>query len=232
MKHARPLIAACLLTLLSGAAFAQDRFVPRFTVTGEASVTATPDMATIRTGVTNQGKSAKETSDANAKTANALVAALRAAAIADNDIQTAGLSLQPTYENTVSSGRGRINGFQASTQLTIKVREIPKLADVIDRVVAAGASDINGIEFIVSAPSPALDAARTEAVADARRKAEIYAKAADVTLGRVIARSENGAMPEPMMMMAEARVGRSSPAVMPGEKTLRLTVTVTYELAN
>ena len=108
MKHARPLIAACLLTLLSGAAFAQDRFVPRFTVTGEASVTATPDMATIRTGVTNQGKSAKETSDANAKTANALVAALRAAAIADNDIQTAGLSLQPTYENTVSSGRGRI----------------------------------------------------------------------------------------------------------------------------
>ena len=232
MKHARPLIAACLLTLLSGAAFAQDRFVPRFTVTGEASVTATPDMATIRTGVTNQGKSAKETSDANAKTANALVAALRAAAIADNDIQTAGLSLQPTYENTVSSGRGRINGFQASTQLTIKVREIPKLADVIDRVVAAGASDINGIEFIVSAPSPALDAARTEAVADARRKAEIYAKAADVKLGRVIALSENGAMPEPMMMMAEARVGRSSPAVMPGEKTLRLTVTVTYELAN
>ena len=232
MKHARPLIAACLLTLLSGAAFAQDRFVPRFTVTGEASVTATPDMATIRTGVTNQGTSAKETSDANAKTANALVAALRAAAIADNDIQTAGLSLQPTYENTVSSGRGRINGFQASTQLTIKVREIPKLADVIDRVVAAGASDINGIEFIVSAPSPALDAARTEAVADARRKAEIYAKAADVKLGRVIALSENGAMPEPMMMMAEARVGRSSPAVMPGEKTLRLTVTVTYELAN
>ena len=232
MKHARPLIAACLLTLLSGAAFAQDRFVPRFTVTGEASVTATPDMATIRTGVTNQGKSAKETSDANAKTANALVAALRAAAIADNDIQTAGLSLQPTYENTVSSGRGRINGFQASTQLTIKVREIPKLADVIDRVVAAGASDINGIEFIVSAPSPALDAARTEAVADARRKAEIYAKAADVKLGRVIALSENGAMPEPMMKMAEARVGRSSPAVMPGEKTLRLTVTVTYELAN
>ena len=120
----------------------------------------------------------------------------------------------------------------SSTQLTIKVREIPKLADVIDRVVAAGASDINGIEFIVSAPSPALDAARTEAVADARRKAEIYAKAADVKLGRVIALSENGAMPEPMMMMAEARVGRSSPAVMPGEKTLRLTVTVTYELAN
>ena len=72
---------------------------------------------------------------------------------------------------------------------------------------------------------------RGKTAADALRKAEIYAKAADVKLGRVIALSENGATPEPMMM-AEARVGRSSPVVMPGEKTLRLTATVTYELAN
>lgn len=232
MKHFGSFIVVGLFAFSLSHAAAQDRFVPRITVTGEASVTTVPDMATIRTGITSQGKLAKETSDANAKTANALVAALRASGIADKDIQTAALSLQPTYENTVSSGRGRINGFQASTQLIIKVHEIPKLADVIDRVVAAGASDINGIEFIVSAPSLALDAARTEAIADARRKAEIYAKAADVKLARVIALSENGATPEPMMMMAEARVGRSSPVVMPGEKTLRLTTTVTYELAN
>ena len=231
MKHISKFIAACLVALLPTVVFAQDHLVPHFTVTGEASVAAVPDMATIRTGVTNQGKTAKETSDANAKSSNALVAALRAAGIADKDIQTSGLSLSPTYENTLSSGRGRINGFQASTQLAIKVREIPKLADMIDRVVTAGANDIGGIDFTVSAPSTRLDAARTDAVADARRKAEIYAKAAGVKLGRVLSLSEGDVAPEPVFMEARA-VRASAPAVMPGEKTLKLIVTISYELTN
>ena len=219
---------ACALAL-AVPLHAQERLVPRLTVTGEANVTTVPDLAQIHTGVTSQSKTAKEASETNSKTANALLVALHAAAIEDKDIQTTGLTLQPTYEGTYSSGRGRINGFQASNQVTIKVRDITKLADIVDRVIAAGATDIGGIDFIVSAPSPALDAGRIEAITDARRKAEIYAKAAGVTLGRVVGVSENNASPEPILM--QSRASAAAP-IMPGEKTLRLIVTVSYELAN
>ncbi len=117
----------------------------------------------------------------------------------------------------------------ASNQVTIKVRDISKLADIIDRAVSAGATDIGGIEFVVSAPSKALDSARDAAVADARRKAEIYAKAAGVTLGQLcFALSEEQAIvAEPMLMSARAA---AAPPIMPGEKTLKLTVTVSCEL--
>jgi uncharacterized protein YggE len=203
--------------------------VPRLTVTGEASVTTEPDLAQIRTGVTSQAKTAKEASDANAKAAQGVVAALRAAGIDDKDIQTTRLTLQPTYDNSTGPTRGKINSFLASNQVMIRVRDIAKLADIIDRTVSAGATDIGGIEFIVSAPSQALDRARDAAVADARRKAEIYAKAAGVTLGRVLTLSEDQASAEPMLMSARAA---AAPPIMPGEKTLKLTVTVSYELGN
>ncbi len=219
--------AACMLALHANA-LAQERQPPHLTVTGEASVTVPPDSVLIRTGVTTQGKTAKEASDTNAKASQALLAALRGAGIDDKDIQTTRLSLQPTYESSITSGRGRINGFNASNQVTIKVRDVAKLADIIDRVVAAGATDIGGIEFLVSSPSRALDPVRPEAYADARRKAEIYAKAAGATLGRVLAFSEDQAAIDaaPMVM----RAASAAPAISPGEKTLRLTVTVSYEL--
>ena len=222
-------VAAALL--VCAPATAQDtgsmRVGPRITVTGEANVTTEPDLAQIRTGVTSQAKTAKEASDANAKAAQGVVAALRAAGIDDKDIQTTRLTLQPTYDNSTGATRGKINGFLASNQVTIKVRDIAKLADIIDRSVSAGATDIGGIDFIVSAPSQALDRARDGAVADARRKAEIYAKAAGVTLGRVLTLSEEQASAEPMMMSARAG---AAPPIMPGEKTLRLVVTISYEL--
>jgi uncharacterized protein YggE len=221
--------AFCVLALPAGA---QDQGLwrPRLTVTGEASVSVAPDHAQIRTGVTSQAKTAKEASEANAKLANALLTALRAGGIDDKDIQTTRLALQPTYDQSQGAARGRINGFQASNQVTIKVRDIGKLADVIDRAVTAGATDIGGIEFLVAEPSKALDRARGEAFADARRKADVYAKAAGVTLGRVIALSEDHSeSPQPFAMAARAG---SAPPVAPGEKTLRLTVSVSYELPN
>src|SRR5215218_1148737 len=181
--RARALAAILAIALTSGAA-AQERVVPRLTVTGEATVSVPPDYAMIRTGVTSQAKTARDASEANARAANALLAALRNAGIEDRDIQTTRLALAPTYDQSASSGRGRINGFQAANQVTIRVRDPGKLADVVDKAIGAGATDLGGIEFLVNEPSKALDQARGEAFADARRKAEIYAKAAGVTLGR------------------------------------------------
>lgn len=221
--------ACCLVMQASAQAQDQGQQPPRMTVSGEASVSVAPDHAQIRLGVTSQAKTARDASEANARAATALIAALRAAGIDDKDIQTTRLALQPTYDQPQGGGRGRINGFQASNIVTIKVRDIGRLADVIDRAVGAGATDIGGIEFLVAEPSLALDRARTEAFADARRKAEIYAKAAGVPLGRVLALSEDHAMHEPAPMAARAGF---APPVAPGEKTLRVTVTVSFALTN
>lgn len=222
--------AAILYAILASGAYAQDRKGSEIRVTGEASINAPPDLAVIRTGVTTQGKTAREAMDANSKTAAGLLASLRSAGIDDKDIQTSQLSLQPTYETGPGSGRGRINGFQASNQVTVIVHDISKLADVVDRVVGAGATNIGGIEFMVSTPSQLLDQARAEAVADARRKAEIYAKAAGVTLGRLQSLSEDQAFDAPVPV--QMRGAMAAPPISPGEKTLRLKITASFEVAN
>jgi uncharacterized protein YggE len=107
--------------------------------------------------------------------------------------------------------------------------DVTKTADVIDRLVAAGANDISGIQFVVSAASKQLDEARVAAIADARRKAEIYAKAANLILGAAVSITEEGSVaPRPVMMRA-AKAETATP-VSPGEQIQRISVSVSYEL--
>jgi uncharacterized protein YggE len=196
-------------------------------VLGQASVSVAPDHAQLRAGVTSQGASAREASATNAAAMAAVMAALKDAGIAEKDIQTARLSLQPISEQE-RPGPARITGFRASNQVTITVHALDKVSELIDRLVAAGANEIAGLEFRVSSPSQALDDARARAIADARRKAEIYAKAAGVTLGKAVSISEGGSVPLPVtrsdMTAAIASV------ISPGERTLAVSVTVAFEI--
>ena len=111
------------------------------------------------------------------------------------------LSLQPQYDPN-KSGTARLIGFQATNQVTVKIRDIGKLPAVLDSAIAAGANEMSGIEFIVSEQSKLLDQARDEAIADAHRKAELYAKAAGMKVGRVVAISEEGSAPPPRPLQA------------------------------
>ena len=198
------------------------------TVTGEGEVAIVPDLAIIGAGVTTTGKTAREASESNAKMMTAVMAALNAAGIAERDVQTARLSLHPVRDT--KGNELRITGFQASNQVTVKLRDVAKTADAIDRLVAAGANDISGIQFVVSSPSKPLDEARQTALADARRKAEVYAKAANVTLGAAVSiTEEGGAMPGPVMMRA---VKNAETPVSPGEQIQRISVSVSYELTH
>ena len=178
------LAIACAIAPLS--ARAAERLV---TVTGEATVSVAPDTAVIRIGVTSSAKTAREASDANAKQMTSVMAAIKDTGIADRDVQTSRLSLQPQYDAN-KSGTARLLGFQVTNQLMVKIRDIDKLPAILDRAIAAGANEMSGIEFIVSEQSKLLDQARDEAIADGRRKAELYAKAAGVRVGQVIAISE------------------------------------------
>jgi uncharacterized protein len=196
------------------------------TVTGEAAVAVAPDAAVIRIGVTSQDKTAREASDANAKQMSAVLAAIKDTGIAERDVQTSRLSLQPQYDAS-KSGTPRLTGFQATNQVTLRIRDIDKLATVLDRAITAGANEMSGIEFVVTEQSRMLDQARDDAIADARRKAELYAKAAGTKVGNVISISEEGGAPQPRPMQA---VRAGAVPIAPGEQTLRAIVTVSYEL--
>ena len=215
-------LAVALLAPLQ--ARAADKLI---TVTGEASVAVAPDTAVMRIGVTSQGKTARDASDTNSKQMTTVMAAIRDAGIPDRDVQTSRLSLQPQYDPN-KGGTARLLGFQVTNQLTIKLRDIDKLPAILDRAIAAGANEMSGIEFIVSEQSKLLDQARDDAIADARRKAELYAKAAGVKLGRVISINEEGSSPPPRPVMQAMRAG--AVPVSPGEQNLRASVTVSYEL--
>jgi uncharacterized protein YggE len=217
-----------MLSLTLTAAHAQNDRLPRvITVIGEGEVNIVPDLDILSGGVTTTAKTAREASEANAKAMNAVMAALKGAGIEERDVQTSRLSLQPLRDHT--RNEARINGFQATNQVRVKVRDVTKAAEMIDKLVTAGANDIYGIQFVVSAPSKPLDAAREAAIADARRKAEVYAKAANVQLGPAVNITEDGGAAPPRPMMRHGMEAAATP-ISPGEQTQRVTVTVSYEL--
>ena len=226
LKHRTPFAAAIFAAALPAApALAETVPPPAITVSGEATISVAPDQAEIEAGVTSDAKTAREASDANNAAMGKLLLALKAANIEQKDIQTSRLSLQPQYAPN-RSGPSPVVGYRASNRVTVRLHDILKVASTIDMLVGAGATDIGGIGFSVSNASKLLDDARGQAVADARRKAEIYAKAAGVTLGAPLGISEDGAPgPMPYRKMAVGMAASPTP-VAQGEETLHVTVSI------
>lgn len=235
-RHAAPALAAALagIALLSwgtGSANAQAQQPPAITVSGEARISAAPDLAEIDGGVTTEAKTAGEATQANNTAMAAVLAALKNAGIADTDLQTSRLSLQPqSSANRSGDGPVRIVGYRAANRVTVRIRDIGKVAAVIDTLTGAGANTISGISFSVSQASKLLDEARIQALADARRKAEIYAKAAGVALGEPLNISE-GPISGPVPMLRQAKYAADAGVpIAPGEETLHVSVAVSYEI--
>ena len=228
MKYLVP--AAVAATLLVTPALAQTALPPAISVTGEANVSVAPDQAQIEGGVTSDAKTAREASEANNAAMGKVLLALKGAGIEGNDYQTSRLSLQPQFANpSKPSDRQGIVSFRASNRVTVRVRDVTKVANVIDALVTAGANEIGGINFTVTQASKHLDEAREKAIADARRKAEIYAKAAGVTLGEPLSISEEGA-PVPMYRGKMAAPMAAGAPVAQGEETLSVTVSVSWAI--
>ena len=215
--------------LLASPAFAQNVPPPAVSVTGEATVSVAPDQAQIDGGVTSDAKTAREASEANNTAMNKVLQALKGAGIEERDIQTSRLSLQPQYAQN-RTGPSPVTGYRASNRVTVRVRDTAKVANVIDVLVGAGANDIGGINFTVSQPSKHLDDAREKAVADARRKAEIYARAAGVTLGEPLSISEETGSATPVFRGKMAAPMAAGAPVAQGEETLSVTVSVSWAI--
>ncbi len=197
-------------------------------VSGTGHILVKPDVADISLGVSITRDKAKD-SEAAAATAMAnVIAALKAAGIKDEDIQTANLSLQPVYD--YSTNVQRLTGYETDNIVQVTVRDLTTVGDVIDAAVQAGATNVSGITFRVADQTPVESQARTAAMTDAKAKADALAKAAGVNITGVQSISEiSSPIPSPVMFATAGAVKDSATTpVQPGNVTLDVTVTVVY----
>lgn len=208
------------------------------TITTEGKSTRTPDLAVFTAGVVSEGKTASEALAANAAAMTKVIATLKKAGIADKDIQTSQINLNPVYGQPVIGPNGqvvqepRIVGYQASNSVTIRSRDIKGFGKVLDALVASGSNQINGPAFQMSDPRAAMDEARGDAMKQARARADLYAKAAGLRVVRIVSISEGGGYspPQPVYAMAKMADASSSP-IAAGEVEAQVSLTVQFELA-
>lgn len=211
------------------------------TLSAEGRSNRTPDLAVFSAGVTSQGKTAGEALSANSADMNKVITALKRAGIADRDIQTSNLSLNPIYQpqrpmpdGTVEPAQPKIIGYQVYNTVNVRQRNLAQFGRVLDTLVAAGANQINGPNFQMDDPDAATDEARTQAMKKARARANLYASAAGLKVLRILAISESGGyVPQPQVMYSRAAMAdgmEKSTPVAAGEVSLISTVTVLFEL--
>ncbi|HEX7759089.1 MAG TPA: SIMPL domain-containing protein [Caulobacteraceae bacterium] len=199
---------------------------------GEAR--ADPDMATISLGVETAGPTAAAAMQANAAQMSKVVAALKKAGIADRDLQTANLSLSPQYVYEQNQPP-RLTGYQASNQLSVTVKDLSKLASVVDATVSAGATNVGQISFGLSNPVAAENTARIAAVKALQDKASLYANATGYRISRLVNLDEGGGYsvepPRPMMAVGFAAKAAPTP-VETGTVKVRVDITGVFELTH
>ncbi len=201
------------------------------TVNADGKSEARPDMATINLGVTTEGQTAAAALAENARRMTALTQALRRAGVAERDIQTSNVSVYP-QQQYVEGQQPRITGYQANNSVTAKVRRIDNTGRVIDAAVAAGGNTVNGVSFSHADPDAQLDIARRDAIAEARRRAELYANALGMRVNRIVSVSEGGGYAPPIPVAVERFAAQDAAAtpISPGQVETRVSVNVTFEL--
>jgi uncharacterized protein YggE len=222
--------AALLVALVSSAcvAVAPPEGTPRrstVTVAGVGTVSATADQAEITTGVVTQAATAAQALAANSQAMERLLQALGSLGIASRDIQTINVSVSPQRRPPKEGQPPEIVGYEVTNQVRVKVHDLSRLGRVLDQQVGQGANLVSGINFGVQEPAPLLDEARKRAMADARRKADLYAAGAGLKVGRVLSVREAGVAPPAPRAMMSAAV-----PVAPGEQEIQASVTVTFTL--
>lgn len=219
----------------AGAAIAQAASpaeAPRtLSIGGTGRVDLAPDMAMVRIGVTHQGEVAAEALRLTSDAVAAMLARLQELGVAARDMQTAGLSLTPVWRDR-RSGEEQLQpwGFEASNIVSLRLRDLDALGTVLDALVSDGANRLDGVSFGLQDPESAMDEARRLAVADARRKAALFAEAAGVTLGPVLSLSETGGgVPRPQMMEMAAMRSDAVP-IAAGEVGIAASVQMVFAL--
>jgi uncharacterized protein YggE len=233
----RSILAAALLLAAVPAAAQTGEVRPisgtRLDVVAAGEVTRVPDLVRINAGVVTQAPTAVEAIRQNAARMEAVRAALRAAGIADRDIQTSSVSLNPNYRYAENQPPQLI-GYQATNEVNVRFRDIARSGPILDALVAQGANQINGPMLTIDRPEAALDEARVQALTNARARAELYARSLGMRVARVLAVSEAAPGPIPLarvgMVRGMAANQDAATQIVPGEQTLSVSLTVSFEL--
>jgi uncharacterized protein YggE len=225
------ILASTLIAVFAAPALAQSApQPPTLTVFGDGIATAAPDIAVVTLGVVSEAATAKDAMGANATDMTAVIAAITDAGIATKDIATSGLSVSPVYSDPSKdpNGRAQVTGYRVQNQVTVKIRDLAKSGPLLDKVIAAGANRVTGIDFDIDKASALRDEAMKAAIAEARRKAKLMAEAAGVTLGPIqsVQTSEGGGVPIFRTQMA-MKADVSTP-VMGGEQQITANATIVY----
>jgi uncharacterized protein YggE len=237
MSRIQPVLLASLVLASAPIAFAQDKPAmladggTLLQVSAHGESHRTPDVAEMSAGVVTQNAEANAAMRENANRMTAVVAALKKAGVADRDIQTGSISLNPQY-NYQQNQPPKIIGYQASNTVNVRLREIGKAGDVLDALVKQGANQINGPTFSIDKPDAAMDEARTDAIKHAQARADLYAEATGLKVRRIVSISESGEMAQPPrpVMMAMAKTADAGTPIAAGENTLAVDLNVVYEL--
>lgn len=208
-------------------------------VSGEGEVAIAPDIAAITVGVVREAKTARAALTANNSAMTKVLAAMKAQGIADKDLQTSGFNISPRYyypprEKNLPQKPPKIVGYTVTNNLSVRIRDLEKVGEILDQVVTLGVNTGGNIQFMNDDPKAVLKQARKAAMADAIDKAQTLAGAAGVNLGKILEISENSRIPRPVPMAkarfaAQAMVEDSVP-VASGENTYHVTVNVNWEI--
>ncbi|MES3034560.1 MAG: SIMPL domain-containing protein [Gemmatimonadota bacterium] len=223
------LLGACLVAPLHAQTPVAAPTPPVIEVTGAGEAKAIPDRALVYVGVQTKGRTAAIAGQENAKLANAILAAVRAAGIAREQVGTMNYSVQPSYRYYPDGRKPELTGYDATNTVRVEVRSLELVGKVIDAALGAGANNINGISFFTAQ----LDSVRREAMAaatvDARLSAEVMARAAGGSLGPLLSlTTQMNDGPRPYVMQAMAMRGKAAdeatPVVAPTEQTVNASV--------
>ena len=222
-------LTTCVLLTAASMAWGEEP-APSITVIGSGAASGASDTAEVNAGVVTQAATASQAMSQNSAAMEQVLKALTALGIADRDIHTTNVSIVPVRapQQTGRQQPSPVVGYEVTNQVRVRVRNLAALGRLLDTLVSRGVNALGGIGFSIADPAPLLEQARTKAIADARQKAQVYAAAAGVKLGRVIfIRDTTPGLPRPMAarMMTSAVV-----PIAPGEQELEVSVSVTYAL--
>ncbi len=231
-------VFAALFLLCALPALAEGQSDAMISVSGEGEAMLAPDMAVVSLTVTREAKTAREALDASSAAMREVIAAMRAAGIAERDLQTQNFSIQPRYvypkTNKQADNAPRIVAYQVSNSLGVRVRDIARVGEVLDTAIRLGVNDGGQLQLTNDDPGAALEKARVAAVKDALEKAETLARAAGVKTGDIISLSEHSVSPRPRpMMAAEMSMSRAAADAVPiagGENSYRVNVQLTIAI--
>jgi uncharacterized protein len=219
------------LILAAGLVPALGQTGPRtLTMNGQGEVRAAPDGVTLAAGVTSQAPSAAAALAANSARMQSVFAALKKLGVADKDMQTSNFSISPQMSDA-NNQPPHVTGYQVNNQVRVTLDDVSKLGAALDALVTAGANQMNSVNFTIEDSAPLLTEARGQAVADARAKAETYAKAAGVTLGTILSISENeNSGLRPVYSAAPMFSAARTIPVAAGEESVMAQVSIVWEI--